>query len=181
MSGAEVCMCVWHSEKGRNYSLALYFALSASLLILMFNNSGANAELQISSRKNQINWPSSQASCQSLGWCVNDSPRTPNSTAQYCTERKKKQRSRAKHSIKTKLPSACQLVEHLNHAKLSELTSPNCTISHSTRLLSLHPLCNFTVSLKLEINIGLCGFSSSEARIMALLWLLLLHQKKKYL
>lgn len=94
---------------------------------------------------------------------------------------KKKQRSRAKHSIKTKLPSACQLVEHLNHAKLSELTSPNCTISHSTRLLSLHPLCNFTVSLKLEINIGLCGFSSSEARIMALLWLLLLHQKKKYL
>lgn len=92
MSGAEVCMCacVTFREKGRNYSLALYFALSASLLILMFNNSGANAELQISSRKNRINWPSSQASCQSLGWCVNHSPRTPNSAVQNGTERKNK-------------------------------------------------------------------------------------------
>lgn len=98
MSRAEVCMCVWHSETGRNYSLTLYFALSASLLIFMFNNSGANAELQISSRKNRINWPSSQASCQSLGWCVDTSPRTPNSIAQYGTERKK-QRSRAERSI----------------------------------------------------------------------------------
>lgn len=49
---------VWHSGKSWNYSLALYFALFASLLILVFNNSGANAELQISSRKHQINWPS---------------------------------------------------------------------------------------------------------------------------
>ena len=75
-SGAEVCVCVCdiRKKRGRNYSLALYFALSASLLILMFNNSGANAELQISSRKNRINWPSAQASCQSLGWRVNASP-----------------------------------------------------------------------------------------------------------
>ena len=59
-----MCMCLRVCDiqkKEKNYSLALYFALSASLLILKFNNSWANAELQITSRKNLINWPSSQA------------------------------------------------------------------------------------------------------------------------
>lgn len=53
---------------GGDHSLALS---SASLLISVFDNSGANTELQISSgeggKKNLISRPPSQAPCQSLG------------------------------------------------------------------------------------------------------------------
>lgn len=83
---AYMCVTFRGKKKKRNYSLALNFALSASLLNLVFNNSGANAELQISSQKNQINWLSSQAPCQSLGWRVNASPRT---TKRHCAVKHK--------------------------------------------------------------------------------------------
>lgn len=80
-----MCVCIYVCDiqgKKRNYSLALNFALSASLLNLVFNNSGANAELQISSQKNQINWLSSQAPCQSLADVSTLPPELPNSTVQ---------------------------------------------------------------------------------------------------
>lgn len=56
MSGAEGCGWVTFRKKkaGRNYSLALCFALSASLLILMFNNCRAQAELQMSPGKIEL-------------------------------------------------------------------------------------------------------------------------------
>lgn len=40
-----VCVCVRHSGKRKNYSLALHFALSASLLIPVFNNSGGKRRI----------------------------------------------------------------------------------------------------------------------------------------
>lgn len=69
----------------------------------MFKNSGANAELQMSSRKSLINWPSSQAPRQGSGWCINASPKTP------------AQENRAKQSTKKKpLPTACQSIQDFN-------------------------------------------------------------------
>lgn len=81
-----VCWVTFREDVGRgggDHSLALS---SASLLISVFDNSGANTELQISSgeggKKNLISRPPSQAPCQSLGRCVNasPSPRTPRNT-----------------------------------------------------------------------------------------------------
>lgn len=164
-------MCVWHSEKGRNYSLALHFALSASLLICVFNNSGANAELQISSRKNLINWPSSQASCQSLGLTCQ---RFPQNSKQQCAIRhraeKQNKRSRAEHCIKIKLPSINRALQSGQNLPSWLLLTAQWLTQPGSHHLAFSAISQ-SVSLKLEVNIPLWGFSGSQTTIMALLGL----------
>lgn len=68
--------------------------------------------------------------------------RFPQNSKQHCAIwHRAEESSRAKHSIKTKLPSACLVIK-----QNFELTSLNRTVTHSTTQLSLRLVCNFTVS-----------------------------------
>lgn len=147
MSAAEGCVRlsdIQTQKRGRNYSLALRFALSASLLILVFNNSRANAELQMRSRKNWINWPSSQAWCKSLGWCVNDSPRTP--TAQRRGKTKQKE-SKAFYKSRSTLCVSVLQSGHNFLNKILQLHRKSLRLFASSAVLP-------SFSYKLEVNIS---------------------------